>query len=126
MLSGKRVILGVTGRKTHVAPMTLRANSKRGALWVEWWRTCIAWCTLVALAWPSLGPLPYVVHDLDAGLAGAHSHAGAAEEHDHGHLDATSIPGSPMHPDDHHCAECDVLKHLSRCILLGLAIAVVT
>jgi|SRR5690242_11215166 len=83
--------------------------TKRAAFRSRWWRTCIAWCALIALAWTSLGPLPYVVHEhLD--IAGAHAHSG------HRHADASSIPGGPTHPDDHHCPECEVLKHLARCV----------
>ena len=26
------------------------------------------------------------------------------------------IPGSPTHPDDHNCFQCDVIKHLARCV----------
>jgi hypothetical protein len=83
-------------------------------------RNAIACFALVALAWPSLGPLPYVL------AAHAHSHANGAVHGgaDHGHFDASAIPGSPTHPDDHDCPECVVLKHLSRCMLPVLAIAV--
>jgi hypothetical protein len=31
-------------------------------------------------------------------------------------LDASDIPGSPTHPADHDCFQCQVLKHLSRCV----------
>ena len=90
---------------------------------LPWWRRCIAWCALVALAWPSLGPLPYVVHDFDAHFhVDAHHHARDAS---HSHLDASAIPGSPLHPADHDCPECRVLKHLARCMPAGIAIAVV-
>jgi hypothetical protein len=34
--------------------------------------------------------------------------------------DASDIPGSPTHPADHHCLQCEVLKHLSRCVLAPL------
>lgn len=105
--------------------MTLRAGTTRPAFRSRWWRSCIAWCALVALAWPSLGPLPYVVHDFGAHLGDAapHSHAAGDHDDDH-HVDASSIPGSPTHPDDHDCPECEVLKHLSRCMLPVLAIDV--
>jgi hypothetical protein len=86
------------------------------------WRACVAWCALVALAWPSLGPLPFLVHDFSGHVhrAGGHAHAG-----DDAPFDASSIPGSPTHPVDHNCPECEVLKHLSRCVLPTLTIAIV-
>ena len=103
--------------------MTRRAGVVLPALHSRWWRTCIGWCVFVALAWPSLGPLPFLVHDFDAhrGDAAVHADAGA---HDDDHLDASAIPGSPTHPADHNCAECEVLKHLSRCMLAVLVLAI--
>lgn len=89
------------------------------------WRACVAWCALLALAWPSLGPLPYVVHDFGIHLVDADGHPPHADAHDDDHhVDASSIPGSPTHPDDHHCPECEVLKHLARCVLALPAISV--
>ena len=78
-------------------------------------RTVIAWCALVALAFPSLGPLPWLAAEFEHAPTAAHEDAADG----HGYqpqLDASAIPGSPTHPEDHHCAECEVLKHLSRCI----------
>jgi hypothetical protein len=88
----------------------------------RWIRILIAASALVAVAWPSLGPLPFLVHDFGAHVevADGHAHAG-----DDDYFDASSIPGSPTHPADHSCAECEVLKHLSRCVLPTLAIAIV-
>jgi len=105
--------------------MTVGAAAKRPVFTARWWRACVAWCALVALAWPSLGPLPWLVHDFADHLPGAyvHSHAEADHDDDH-HAGALSIPGSPTHPADHNCPECEVLKHLSRCVLPILAIAV--
>jgi len=77
---------------------------------------------VIALAWPSLGLLPWVGMDLAApGQAVAHelghSPAGSTSPtHDH-ERDASEIPGSPTHPADHDCFQCQVLKHLSRCAL---------
>jgi len=98
----------------------IEAETKRVNFRTRWWRTCITWCALVALAWPSLGPLPYVVHDLGEhfGVAGNLDHV------DHHGVDVSSIPGSPTHPDDHHCPECEVLKHLARCVLALPTLAV--
>jgi hypothetical protein len=102
--------------------MTVRTRSRRNALLARGWRACVAWCALIALAWPSLGPLSFVVHDFDDHFAAAdHAHVHADVGHD---VDVSSIPGSPSHPDDHHCAECDVLKHLARCVLSLPALAV--
>jgi hypothetical protein len=88
------------------------------------WRLAVAWAALLALAWPSLGPLPYLVHPFDATASvRAGDPHGAAEHHDH-HIDLAAIPGSPTHPPDHGCAECEVLKHLSRCMLRVVRVAV--
>ncbi|HET8875879.1 MAG TPA: hypothetical protein VFO53_06070 [Casimicrobiaceae bacterium] len=86
------------------------------------WHACIAWCALVAVAWPSLGPLPFLVHDF---VPHVHRDGGHANAGDGDHFDASSIPGSPTHPVDHDCPECEVLKHLSRCVLPMLAVAIV-
>jgi hypothetical protein len=85
------------------------------------WRNCIVWCAFVALAWPSLGLLPWVESDFAADhLAApddAHLAAGATT-HDHR---ASDIPGSPTHPADHDCFQCQVLKHLARCVVFPFA-----
>jgi hypothetical protein len=88
--------------------------------WRDHWRSWVACCVVIALAWPSLGLMPWVGMDL-----GAHGHVVAHEREDsaagssstaHDH-DASEIPGSPTHPADHDCFQCQVLKHLSRCVL---------
>ena len=79
----------------------------------------VAALAFVALAWPSLGPLPWLA---DAIVPHAHAAADAHGADAYGHVDASAIPGSPTHPADHDCAECQVLKHLSRCILAAFAI----
>ena len=82
------------------------------------WRSWVLWSVLLALAWPSLGALPWIEPvDLADGHLVAH-HAGHSDqtssaEHHHG-IDASDIPGSPTHPADHDCFQCQVLKHLSR------------
>jgi hypothetical protein len=88
--------------------------------WRNRWRSWIACCVVIALAWPSLGLLPWVGMDF-AGPGHAVAHEREASEggliaHDHGR-DASEIPGSPTHPADHDCFQCQVLKHLSRCAL---------
>jgi hypothetical protein len=85
------------------------------------WRFWVAYGVLAGLVWPSLGPLPWIAE------AAAHHHfvAHAIDADDdgaaapgHHHDDASDIPGSPTHPVDHDCLQCQVLKHLSRCVLL--------
>jgi len=101
----------------QILPMTYGLATRRNALRWRRWVPCVAWLSVFAVALPSLGPLPLLVRAVDD-----HSHfaAGYAISGDGGHdgcPDASSIPGSPTHPADHHCAQCLVLKHLSRCIL---------
>jgi hypothetical protein len=92
----------------------LLARRRRGRVWT-------ARCALIALAWYALGPLPWVlsanvVADVDA----PHHHV-AADAHDHDDaphgMVASDIPGSPTHPEDHDCFECQVLNFLARCLL---------
>jgi len=86
------------------------------------WRSWIASYALLALSWPSLGLLPWVGMDLPATDHAAekhtqHSHATPSSAA-HEHLgDASDIPGSPTHPADHDCFQCQVLKHLTRCVV---------
>jgi hypothetical protein len=67
--------------------------------------------------WPSLGPLPWIA------MTGSHHHdiaqqavAVEGDATDDGH-EASDVPGSPTHPIDHDCFQCQVLKHLARCVL---------
>jgi len=86
------------------------------------WRSWVASYALVALAWPSLGLLPWIAVD-----SAPHHHSVAYQEAEpdanlsfaahHEHGDASDIPGSPTHPADHDCFQCQVLKHLSRCVV---------
>jgi hypothetical protein len=99
----------------------MRAQTRRRPVHSRAWQACVAWCALVAVAWPSLGPLPFLVHGL---VPHAHQDGGHANAGNDDHFDASSIPGSPTHPVDHDCPECEVLKHLSRCVLPTLAIAI--
>src|SRR5262249_11278563 len=86
----------------------------------------VVWCVVVALAWPALGTLPWVaaVDFAPAHHAASHHHsdsvAGALAE-THGHRDASDIPGSPTHPADHDCFQCQVFKHWSRCAPSAIA-----
>src|SRR5213592_2596652 len=69
-------------------------------------RAWLALYLLLAFVWPSIGPLPWLI-DFAAEEVHAASHA---------HHDASEIPGSPTHPDDHDCFQCEVIKHLARCV----------
>lgn len=94
--------------------------------WRRWgrvrWQSWIASYALVALAWPSLGPLPWIAmeslpHDHAVAQSSAGLDADEASPADHHEEDASSVPGSPTHPINHDCFQCQVLKHLSRCVL---------
>ena len=80
------------------------------------WRFWLAAYVLLAIAWPAAGPLPWVVleHESVHHAGGTHDadHERSAP-HAHG---ADDVPGSPTHPLDHDCAQCQVLKHLARCV----------
>jgi hypothetical protein len=96
--------------------MTVRSGARGGSHRTRL-RTCIAWCAFVALAWPSLGPLPWVVtQSLPHPHAAQAPDAVGSDAQEHRHVDVSAIPGTPTHPADHDCAECQVLKHLARCI----------
>jgi hypothetical protein len=80
------------------------------------WRFWLAVYVLLAIAWPAAGPMPWVVLERSSAHHAAAEHeAGPAPFGRHAH-DADDIPGSPTHPLDHDCAQCQVLKHLARCI----------
>jgi hypothetical protein len=85
------------------------------------WRTCATVYLLLAVAWPATGPLPWLAWDVYS----SDEHATHASEPASHHDDASSIPGSPTHPPDHNCAPCQVLKHLSRCLLAAPCVATV-
>jgi len=63
------------------------------------------------LPWIALPASPHHHHDVAPDAVDV-----AIEAAGH-HLDASDIPGSPTHPADHDCFQCQVLKHLSRCVL---------
>ncbi len=95
--------------------MTVRTGGRGSSRRTRFLRTCIAWCAFVAFARPSLGPLPWLVTQGIGHAAQAHDAVGA-DAHEHRPVDVSAIPGTPTHPVDHDCAECQVLKHLTRCI----------
>jgi hypothetical protein len=83
---------------------------------------------LLALVWPAIGPLPWLIdfapteHRADHSVSNdnADQHAGS-----HSHHDASEVPGSPTHPDDHDCFQCQVIKHLARCVPSACAYPIV-
>lgn len=89
----------------------------------------VAWIALVAMAWPSLGALPWLARPTH-GHVHAAGDAHGPESPAHQHVDASSIPGSPTHPVDHNCFECQVLQHLARCVfpapVVGIVPSIVT
>ena len=82
------------------------------------WRAWLAAYVLLSLAWPAAAMLPLELIALDAANATAvasdHHHDDGVAAHHH---DASDLPGSPSHPDDHNCFQCQVLQHLTRCVL---------
>jgi hypothetical protein len=87
----------------------------------------VVWCAVVALAWPSLGALPWVAAEsLESAHHAAHDRlseaAGELPSGTHRHRDGSEIPGSPTHPADHDCFQCQVLKHWSRCAPSAIAL----
>ncbi len=89
-------------------------------------RRAAATLALVALAWPALGPLPWVaeIGASRADVDGHHAGAGvdyAIVDH-HKHRDASEIPNSPLHPIDHDCFACQVFAQLLRCAPLATAV----
>ena len=96
------------------------------------WRSLLACYVLLAVAWPAAGPLPWLAFEHGSHHAAAHGgehhavghHADRGDYADPEHDDA-DVPGSPTHPLDHDCAQCQVLKHLARCVLPDLIEATV-
>jgi hypothetical protein len=93
----------------------------------------VAWCAVIAFGWSSVGILPSIALEVASrqhasahrhdgghaeGVVAAHSHHAHDDGHegDHGHGDFSGVPGSPTHPLEHDCDQCQVLTHLSRCI----------
>jgi hypothetical protein len=97
-----------------------RSPRRPAARRLRWRRWLAAWL-LVAIAWPSTGALPWVAIDFDGHRFAATSHDEHAREH--GHAEDLSVPGSPLHPADHDCAECTVLKQLSGSVLPAFVLA---
>ena len=85
------------------------------------WRLLVAWTVLLGLLWPSLGPWQWIARHAAPAHSGVRHHAdadsgGRGDLHHH-HADSSDIPGSPMHPADHNCLECQVLMHLTHSIV---------
>jgi len=75
------------------------------------WRRGVAWCALLALAAPSLGVAPWIALEAASRLQAETAHA----HHHHG--DGSEIPGSPTHPLDHDCLQCQLLAQLARYVV---------
>jgi len=112
--SPPNVVPDFAAPEPHLMRAPRRHRQRRGR-----WRSWIASCALVTLAWPSLGLLPWVGTEPGATEYGATHERSAATAssalHDH-EGDSSAIPGSPSHPADHDCFQCQVLKHLARCV----------
>src|SRR5215470_715525 len=124
--SERRASAGEPGCGRLLAVMTQRSLLVLRSAWRTWrctrWQSWVASYALAALAWPSLGPLPWIaMESLPHQHSVAQSAAGVdfdeASPADHHEEDASSVPGSPTHPINHDCFQCQVLKHLSRCVL---------
>jgi hypothetical protein len=103
-----------------MSPVSPQLHAQRRVLRRGRWRSWVASCALAALVWPALGPLPWL--DLDLALdENAATLQPALSDTSHAmheqRTDASEIPGSPTHPVDHDCFQCQVLKHLARCVL---------
>ncbi len=89
----------------------------------RFWRAWASCWLLLAFAWFAMAPLPLVALSVafHADHAAYDTEAVDVREHDDGlarhGFEASDIPGSPLHPDDHDCFECKVLKYLAHCIL---------
>ena len=87
------------------------------------WRRVVLAYTALALAWTAFGPLPWVILEFApvnlfaASAADDATHDATHDADPPHHHDGSAIPGSPTHPVDHDCFQCEVIKHLSRCIL---------
>ena len=79
------------------------------------WRAWLVACVLLSLVWPAIGPMPWLVDFTPEDRAHTATVADAHENRP-AHHDASEIPGSPTHPDDHNCFQCEVIKHLARCV----------
>lgn len=79
------------------------------------WRGWLAAYVLLSLVWPAIGPLPWLF-DFSADADRAPFNVEGDSQEARHHHDASEIPGSPTHPDDHNCFQCDLIKHLARCV----------
>ncbi len=82
------------------------------------WRTWLAAYLFLALVWPATGALPWIA--IDFGHRFADGTVADDEDGERGlgsAHEAADVPGSPTHPLGHHCPQCEILKHLARCVL---------
>jgi hypothetical protein len=89
------------------------------------WRSCVAWCSAVALILPSLALIPAASAEFESDVAHYAEHLNAERDHvaSEGGERLSDIPGSPTHPVNHGCAPCQVIKYLATSFLpqAGLA-----
>jgi hypothetical protein len=89
------------------------------------WRSCVAWCTLVALILPSVALIPAPSAESESDVAHHAEHVTAERDRaaSEGGDRLSDIPGSPTHPVNHDCAPCQVIKYLTTSFLpqAGLA-----
>lgn len=89
------------------------------------WRSCVAWCTAVALILPSVALLPAASTEFESDVAHHAEHLSAERDCAAavGGDRLSDIPGSPTHPVNHDCAPCQVIKYLATSFLpqAGLA-----
>ena len=79
------------------------------------WRRVLVAYTALALGWTAFGPLPWVILEFaPANLFAASAVDDATHDSTHDadaphHHDGSAIPGSPTHPVDHDCFQCEVI-----------------
>ncbi|HEV2977771.1 MAG TPA: hypothetical protein VG425_09305 [Casimicrobiaceae bacterium] len=89
------------------------------------WRSCVAWCTAVALILPSVALIPAPSAGFESDVARHAEHLTAERDRaaSEGGDRLSDVPGSPTHPVNHDCAPCQVIKYLATSFLpqAGLA-----
>jgi hypothetical protein len=81
------------------------------------WRTWAAWCAMAAFVWNAATPLPWLLRDIKSDPREPTAAASDGHAHAEHLVPGADVPGSPTHPEDHDCAQCEVLKHLARCVV---------
>src|SRR5215467_5147694 len=101
--SERRASAGEPGCGRLLAVMTQRSLLVLRSAWRTWrctrWQSWVACYALAALAWPSLGPLPWIAmeslpHEHEAAHSGASVDSREVSSAHHHEEDASSVPGS--------------------------------